>query len=169
MGGAAIGLLASTLGRLYSSAFYAMSDSRTPLRFAIIRVTLSTALGATLVVFGPRALGVDARWGVAGVTLASGAAGWIEYSLLRRALSRRLGSTGIGRRVLVALWSGAALAGAIAMAASWANRGAPGSIRALLVLGLFGMVYWVYTWRAGIPEAVELREQIFRRGRTKKR
>ena len=169
MGGAAIGLLASTLGRLYSSAFYALHDSRTPLRFAVARVSLSTVLGATLVLLGPRALGIDPRWGVAGVTLASGSAGWVEYHLLRRALSRRVGVTGIGRRVLLVLWSGAALAGLIAFAANWANRTAPPIIRALLVLGVFGMVYWVYTWRAGIPEAVQLREQIFRRGRKKKR
>src|SRR5262249_9336256 len=36
LAGSAIGLLATTLGRLYSSAFYALHDTRTPLRFALI-------------------------------------------------------------------------------------------------------------------------------------
>ncbi|HYW65581.1 MAG TPA: murein biosynthesis integral membrane protein MurJ, partial [Candidatus Dormibacteraeota bacterium] len=38
LAGSTVGLLASTLGRLYSSGFYALRDTRTPLRFAIVRV-----------------------------------------------------------------------------------------------------------------------------------
>ena len=34
LAGAAVGLVATTLGRLYSSAFYALRDTRTPMRFA---------------------------------------------------------------------------------------------------------------------------------------
>ena len=45
LAGSAVGLLASTLGRLYSSAYYALHDTRTPLRFAIVRVVLTTVLG----------------------------------------------------------------------------------------------------------------------------
>ncbi|HEV7838913.1 MAG TPA: murein biosynthesis integral membrane protein MurJ, partial [Gemmatimonadaceae bacterium] len=43
--GSTIGLLASTMGRLYSSTFYAMRDTRTPLRYAVVRVALTTVLG----------------------------------------------------------------------------------------------------------------------------
>ena len=35
LAGSAVGLLASTLGRLYSSAWYALHDTRTPLRYAL--------------------------------------------------------------------------------------------------------------------------------------
>ena len=45
---ASVGLLPSTLGRLYSSAFYALHDTRTPLRIAIVRVSLGIALGYAL-------------------------------------------------------------------------------------------------------------------------
>jgi putative peptidoglycan lipid II flippase len=38
LAGAAVGLLASTLGRLYSSTYYALRDTRTPLRYAVLRV-----------------------------------------------------------------------------------------------------------------------------------
>jgi putative peptidoglycan lipid II flippase len=169
LAGAATGLLAATLGRLYASAFYALKDSRTPLRFALIRIAVSTVLGATLALAGPRALGIDARWGVAGITLGSGIAAWVEFALLRGALSRQIGPTGLSGRVTAVLSGGALLAAVVAMAASWANRGMPPLIRALLVLGVFGMVYWVYTWRAGIPEAAELRQQIFRRPRARRR
>src|SRR5271170_7720801 len=41
LAGATVGLLASTLGRLYSSTYYALRDTRTPLRFAIVRVVLT--------------------------------------------------------------------------------------------------------------------------------
>jgi len=40
-----VGLLAQTLGRLYSSAYYALRDTRTPLRFGVARVLLTTGLG----------------------------------------------------------------------------------------------------------------------------
>ncbi|HEX9493894.1 MAG TPA: murein biosynthesis integral membrane protein MurJ, partial [Thermoanaerobaculia bacterium] len=43
--GSTVGLLAVTLGRLYSSAFYALRDTRTPLRYAMLRVALTGALG----------------------------------------------------------------------------------------------------------------------------
>src|SRR5215203_7010311 len=45
LAGSTVGLLASTLGRLYSSTYYALQDTRTPLRFAILRVALSGILG----------------------------------------------------------------------------------------------------------------------------
>ena len=45
LAGSGIGLVASTVGRLYSSAYYALRDTRTPVRFAILRVTLTTVLG----------------------------------------------------------------------------------------------------------------------------
>jgi putative peptidoglycan lipid II flippase len=44
LAGSAVGLLASTSGRLYSSAFYALRDTRTPLKFAVIRVVLTLSL-----------------------------------------------------------------------------------------------------------------------------
>src|SRR6266446_3979439 len=41
LAGSTIGLLASTLGRLYASTYYALHDTRTPLLYAIIRVSLT--------------------------------------------------------------------------------------------------------------------------------
>src|SRR5437588_3380432 len=43
--GSTVGLLAVTLGRLYSSAFYALRDTKTPLRYAMMRVALTGVLG----------------------------------------------------------------------------------------------------------------------------
>ena len=46
LAGSGVGLLASTLGRLYSSTYYALRDTRTPLRYALVRVALTTVLGS---------------------------------------------------------------------------------------------------------------------------
>ena len=94
LAGSGVGLLASTSGRLYSSAFYALRDTRTPLNFAIIRVVLTVVLGYLFALPLPRLLGIDPRWGVAGLTLSAGMAGWVEFALLRRALQARIGAVG---------------------------------------------------------------------------
>jgi putative peptidoglycan lipid II flippase len=162
LAGAAVGLLATTLGRLYSSAFYALRDTRTPMRFALIRVSTSIVLSVTFAVFGPRLLGIDAKWGVAGITVAAGLAGWIEFTLLRRALTLRLGRVDLPDRTLAILWGAAALSAALAWGARWVNADAPMLVRTGLVLGIYGMTYWMVTWKAGIPEAVALRDRVFR-------
>ncbi len=165
LAGAAVGLVATTLARLYSSAFYALQDTRTPLRFALVRVSASVVLGATLAIFGPRWAGVDGRWGVAGITIAAGVAGWIEFALLRRALGRRLGTVDLEPRTRSVLWGAAAVAAMLAWGARLVNADAPMLVRTGLVLGVYGMTYWLVTWKAGIPEAVALRSRVFRRGR----
>src|SRR4029078_5658134 len=68
LAGSAVGLLASTLGRLYSSTYYALRDTRTPLRYAIVRVVLTTALGYVFAIHLPRWLGISTVWGAAGLT-----------------------------------------------------------------------------------------------------
>src|ERR1044072_3752438 len=77
LAGSTIGLLASTHGRLYSSSYYALHDTRTPRWFATIRVTLPTVLGYVCAIILPPMLGLDAKWGVAGLTASAGVAGWI--------------------------------------------------------------------------------------------
>jgi len=63
------------------------------------------------------------------------------------------------------LWGGAALAAALAWGVRLVNVDAPMLVRTGLVLGIYGMTYWLVTWKAGIPEAVELRKRVFRRPR----
>jgi putative peptidoglycan lipid II flippase len=169
LAGAAVGLVATTLGRLYSSAFYALHDTRTPMRFALVRVATSIALGATFAIYGPRWLGIDSRWGVAGITVAAGLAGWLEFALLRGALRQRIGSVDLPGRTRAVLWGAAALAAALAWGARLLNADAPMLVRTGLVLGIYGMTYWLVTWKAGIPEAVALRDRVFRSRRRRGR
>lgn len=112
LAGSSVGLLASTSGRLYSSAFYALRDTRTPLKFAIIRVSLTLALGYVCALPLPRMLGLSQRWGAAGLTFSAGLAGWLEYYLLRRALHRGIGAVPSGISRVTRLWLVAILAAA---------------------------------------------------------
>jgi len=150
LAGSAVGLLASTMGRLYSSTYYALKDTRTPLRFAVIRVILTTVLGAFFALVLPKMLGVDMRLGAAGLTASAGIAGWVEFLLLRRKLNERIGSTGLPMAVSMKLY-GAAMAGA---AAAWGVKMAMGHhhpvMMALGVLPVYGAVYLAGTYLMGV-------------------
>jgi putative peptidoglycan lipid II flippase len=141
LAGSAVGLLAQTQGRLYSSAFYALKDTRTPLRFAMIRIGLTTILGYASVRYLPGLLGIDAKWGIAGLTASAGVSGWIEFLLLRRALGRRIGKVSVGAGYLARLWTVALLAAGLAFGikiAGGAHRPIP---EALLTLLPFDALY----------------------------
>lgn len=104
---------AATMGRLYSSAYYALRDTRTPLRFAVLRVLLTTFLGYLAAVPLPPLLGLEPRWGAAGLTATAGIAGWVEFFLLQRGMNARIGATGLVAGELVRLWAPALLGAAI--------------------------------------------------------
>jgi putative peptidoglycan lipid II flippase len=156
LAGSAVGLLASTLGRLYSSTYYALRDTRTPLRYAIIRVTLTGALGYVAAIWLPRWIGIEPRWGVAGLTASAGVAGWVEFSLLRHTLNGRIGSTGLERSFLVKLW----IAAVVAAAAGWAVKLGVGPrnpiIEAVAVLGVYGVGYFATAAALRIQEPAAL-------------
>ena len=165
LAGSAVGLLASTLGRLYSSMYYALRDTRTPLRYAIIRVVLTTVLGYLFAMPLPRALGLDPMWGAVGLTSSAGIAGWVEMLMLRATLNTRIGRTGLPVSYVAQLWTGA-LAGA---AAAWAVKLtiAPHhpAINALLVLGPYGVVFFAAAFAMRIPEARTTVRRLMRAGR----
>jgi putative peptidoglycan lipid II flippase len=153
LAGSAVGLLASTLGRLYSSTYYALHDTRTPLRFAILRVVLTTVLGYLFAIPLPSLLGIDPRWGAAGLTASAGIAGWIEFLLLRSRLNRRIGQTGLSRQYVGLLWLSAAVAAGLALFIHREVPSLPRFVLAVMVLGGFGLAYGALTVALGIPEA----------------
>jgi putative peptidoglycan lipid II flippase len=168
LAGSTVGLLASTLGRLYSSTYYALHDTRTPLRYAIVRVMLTTILGYLFAIPMPPLLGLDAKWGVAGLTASAGVAGWIEFALLRRTLNRRIGHTGLSLSFMTKLWLGALLGASLA----WGLKLLLGPIhplpQALIVLGSYGVIYFGVTSAFDIPEAQLVIHKLFRRFRSLK-
>jgi putative peptidoglycan lipid II flippase len=156
LAGSAVGLLATTMGRLYSSTYYAMRDTRTPLRFAVIRVALTTALGYLAAKPLPLWIGINPRWGVAGLTASAGIAGWVEFVLLRRTLNQRIGATGLAQSLAARLWI-AAIAGA---AAGWGVKLALGRrnaiVAAIAILGVYGVVYFAAAAVLRVEEGTEL-------------
>jgi len=142
LAGSAIGLLASTLGRLYASAYYALRDTRTPLRFAVVRVLLTTGLGLGCALELPSLVGVAPKWGAAGLTTSAGLAGWVEFALLRRTLNRRIGTTGLSAAFVLRLWAAAAFAAIAALAAELLiDVGHP--VLRLLVVSIYGVAYFI--------------------------
>jgi putative peptidoglycan lipid II flippase len=158
LAGSAIGLVASTQSRLYSVAHYALGDTRTPLRFALIRIAFVTALGFLCALYLPAWLGAPAMWGTAGLTASAGISGWIEFALLRHSLNGRIGETGVPASRMAILW-GAAIAGAavglgVKVLLPWSHP----LIRGALVLPAFGLTYLACTALLGI----DVRHQLLR-------
>ena len=153
LAGSALGLLASSLGRLYSSTYYALRDTRTPLRFAIVRVALTTVLGLFCALRLPQMIGIDRSWGVAGLTASAGIAGWVEFLLLRWKLHKRIGSIHTMSSFLAKLWCSAAISAGLAWAIKFAIGHRHPIIVAMAVLIPYGVAYFGLTSILGIPEA----------------
>jgi putative peptidoglycan lipid II flippase len=120
----------------------------------VVRVVLGAGLGY----LGAMRLGI----GVAGLTLGSGVAGWVEFLLLRRTLNQRIGSTGLPAGLVVRLW-GAAV---VAAGAGWAVKlvvGLDSPIPdAAAILGVYGVVYFGLTYAFAVDECRRLLERVRR-------
>jgi putative peptidoglycan lipid II flippase len=169
LAGSTIGLLASTLGRLYASTYYALHDTRTPLRYAIVRVTLTTVLGYLFAIPLPPMIGLDPKWGVAGLTASAGLAGWVEFALLRLTLNKRIGATGLRLDYVAKLW----LAAAVGAGVGWTIKLAIGpyhpAIIAAIVLVPYGLSYFAIATVFRIPEASAVVGRALKILRLKKR
>lgn len=173
LAGSTIGLLAACLGRLYSSTFYALGDSRTPFRIAAVRVALGAGLGyllafplRPLIVWLLSALGLpipeDVKralaLGAVGLTAGSGIAAWTEFHLLRSRLGARIGRVSLPRSLAVRLWGAALIAGGVVLLLRPAiERPATGGrlgllVAAFLAAGAFGAVYLAATLLFGVPQ-----------------
>jgi len=162
LAGATVGLLASALGRLYSSAYYALRDTRNPLNYAGVRVALTTGLGIIAAFLLPVWLGLAPRWGVAGLTLAAGIAAWVEFTLLRRGIRGRIGSTGVPKLYLAQIVGAAAVAAAAARVLLSALGARGPWVVAVPVLGLYGAIYFAAAWAMRLPE-LALARRLLRR------
>lgn len=155
-----IGILWQGSLKLLSSGFYALRDTRTPVRIGVFSLAVSTGLAALLMrVYGP-----------AGIALGSSLGGALNFVLLLRGLDRRLGGgEGRGRAgsgiLDRALWRAVAISVVAALAAAAAASAAarwalPAGLAALpvggLVLAIFGVTYLVLTLVLRHPDAASL-------------
>ena len=163
LAGSTVGLLSSTLGRLYSSDYYALRDTRTPLKFAIVRVVLTTLLGYLAALPLPRLLGIEPRWGVAGLTISAGIASWVEFTLLQKGIRARIGHVGVPLGFLAQVWIAAMLGAALARGVL-VSIGLKGPILiAILILGIYGVVFFGLSAAMKLPEAQSMLGMFRRR------
>jgi putative peptidoglycan lipid II flippase len=182
--GATVGLVASTQGRLYASALYALGDTKTPLRFAVVRVASGAALAAALVLWAPPGIPDAVR--TAFLPAASGAAAWLEFLLLRRVLTRRVGEASAEAGRSLRVWTAALVAGAAALGlkvlltqhfgaapgleGTWGGSVLPAPAlhpipTAALVLGAYGGLYFALAHALGLGEASAVVRRVLQRVR----
>ena len=141
LAGSAVGLLASTMGRLYASGLYALGDTTTPLRAAVVRVVVAASTGWWAAREIPSLLGIDARWGVGMLTAAAGIAAWMEFLWLRRVMTTRIGRTGVPLPRILTLWAIALLAGLAAVGGTRVFPSQPAWLVAAVAVAIFAAVY----------------------------
>lgn len=163
LAGYTIGLLASTSTRLFSSAFFALQDTRTPARIAYVRVAFSAAIAGLITLWIRYVNPAHSPYGPVGLAAASGLAAWIEWALLRRRLHSRLHGIGVGRSLLLKLLG-------IAVAAALVARGIevflPDSsplVVAAIVLPPYAVIYLGAVHFLGIDARIPLVGRFLRR------
>lgn len=160
-----VGLIASTTTRLFSSAYFALHDTRTPARIALLRVAVSGVLGAAVTLYALRINRDLLPFAPIGLALATSVASWIEWVLLRRGLVQKLGGTGVWRGLLPRLFAAALVAGALAFGIASLLPDLHPILRAVLVLGPYGVAYFILARLFGVSQAGELMNRVLRRVR----
>jgi putative peptidoglycan lipid II flippase len=179
LGGYSLGLLASTTTRVYQSAYFALRDTATPARAALVRMLVAFVAGAALMVqFEPiKVLG----WAIPAGALAELTAGgiplgplglavgaalgaWVEWWCLRRHLAGALGAIGGNARLLLRTSSAALVGAALAYLVSGYAAAALNPLAAAgLVSGLYGIVYVAISRWLGVDEAYGITDALLRR------
>ncbi len=148
----ALGMPASAVSRLLSSAFYAVRNTRTPAHIAYVRVVLALGIGFALMFPLDRFAIGSLRLGATGLALGASLAAWVELFLLRRALRESIGPHGIGTERFLRLCAAGGLAVAAGM---WALLLLPPLHPWVLALGTllpFGGVYLLTTTLFGVSQ-----------------
>jgi putative peptidoglycan lipid II flippase len=175
LAGLTVGLLATTTSRLLSSSFFALRDTKTPARYATMRVILSIVLGLVLMLtferLTIRGVRMPGGWfadtlvggkplGPLGLGLGAGIAAWIEWALLKRALRNRIGPVGASGGALARMF-GAAIAAAVS---AWGVRALIAEWHPLplgvVVLGTFGVLYFGVAAALGLEQAGTLFKRV---------
>ena len=162
LAGQSLGLLASTMTRMFSSTFFALGDTKTPARVALQRVLISTALAAALMLPFDQLSILGHPLGALGLVLAGALGAWFEWFRLRRILAHRIGAVGFAARDWLRMGS-AALAGAgTARLVLWGLPALHPILEAVAALVPFAAVYFGLTGWWGMGEAARFLKR-FRR------
>ena len=167
LAGSALGLSAGTQGRLLGSAFYALDLQKPPLHAALVRLAITAALGWAFALPIRDAVGYGPEWGAFGLTASAGFAAWVEFALLERWLSKRIGKVPIPTKLGLGALACAAVAGAAGYGAAYlaTEFGARAWQSALVAIPVFGAIYLGGMSIAKVPEAAAFTRRILRRRR----
>lgn len=145
LAGIGVGLPASSLIKLLASGHYALGDTRTPVRIALISVTLGAVAAYVLM----------QRLGVLGIVLGGSAGAYVNVLFNYRALSRKVGGILSGTEwrwialgfaaAIIATIAGLLIASVVTLETVW--------LAALAVLVAFGAAYLSVTALPGHPDA----------------
>lgn len=163
LAGSAIGLSAGTQGRVLASAFYALHDTRTPLRAALVRVALTFVAGWAFALPLRHHFGYSEVWGAFGLTASAGVAAWLEYELLRRWLARRIGHVPVPVGLVLAAFGAAIVAGALTWMIVHALAPHRLLVRAAITLPLYGALYLWPMAVFRVPELAAVTRRLRRR------
>ena len=154
LGAYALGLVATSLTKLFASAFHALQDTRTPVKYAAAGVGLGILVGAAA------ALWLDARGfglrAAAGIVFGGSVGAWVNLALLIRGLGRRGGGGWLApiRGSMLRTGLGALLAGVAAwLLRAWLEPALPGGFfgDALLLAAALAVGGLCYVAVAGLP------------------
>lgn len=170
--GYSLGLMATTASRLLQNAFYALNDTATPARIAVVRVLVSAVVAIPLMLvldrynvaatLGFAAEGSPLFFGAVGLALGATAGAWVELWRLLAALRH-------GGPSFRLPWKRAFM-----MAGLAASAMVPGvllwwtlpawSVLALapLVVGAYGICYLALAWAFGLGEVYAWTGRFFR-------
>lgn len=144
-----IGLLGQGTVKLFASGFYALRDTRTPVKIAAFSLVVSTVLAYAFM-----------RWlGPAGIALGSSLGGTLNVILHLRDLDARIGtvlSRADWQALGIAVLGGLAGAGAGFGADAVAGAALGPVPRALVALGSFGLTYVIVTLTLRHPDAARV-------------
>ncbi|MBS2027903.1 MAG: murein biosynthesis integral membrane protein MurJ [Deltaproteobacteria bacterium] len=161
--GSAVGLTAGTQGRLLASAFYALGDTKTPLHAALVRVALTFVSGWAAALPLRAHYGYAPVYGALGLTASAGVAAWMEFSLLRLWLGKRIGRVPLPMGLLAMATFAAAVAGVGGFLLQRTLAGFGPWIRAGAVVPTFCAIYLVLGLALKIPEATQLVNRVRRK------
>lgn len=170
-----IGLIASTGTRLLSSTFFALRDTRTPARFAVVRVVTAAILAIFLMIqFEPiEVLGIPAGifagatiggqpLGAVGLAAGSGLAAWVEWGLLKRSLRRRIGPVGAGLGAVARMFVAALAAAAAGWGAKLIVLDVHPVVTGIAVVASYGIVYFAVAGLLRLEEVQGLATRLRR-------
>ena len=162
LGGYSLGLVATTISRLLQNGFWALRDTKTPAKVAVVRVIISAAVALPLMflldgfsVTQTLGLAADEQplfFGAAGLALGASVAAWIELWRLRVSLRKRLASFRLPWGSVLKM-SGLAIAAMMPAALLWWLLPAWSVlVVALLVVGVYGVTYLALAYLLHLPE-----------------